>query len=349
MPANRPRARVPLSGDVPASVHPHPSPSTVQEDEGLDQLAMQSKPLVLQSEIARTLRNTTPTDKILAQWEDLIKTLRGQFLEKTREIDLTIDDVLADIAFNRVTEVTPMILSHYYAEFKSDARIFKMNSKSISSIIQAHDNGDNSKRVYNSAIDFYDSVSYVEKIVKRKYDYTTQFLRGRIADKEQSITPQILARKLKQVDEFAEGRTGIEVAGFVKRLFGDLGSPAVGPRPPLPEQAPVKWSRSTRLVTDEGPEDAPQFIKRVYGQWLGQGFTLAHLRNLDNPLLQALERWRKKNPSIDDGLDLPTLQEQNTRDIALWTAQAPGGEELGTHALREAQRLARAAQRRAQK
>lgn len=68
---------------------------------------------------------------------------------------------------------------------------------------------------------------------------------------------------------------------------------------PLPDAPPERWSdRKGRK------ENAPTFVRRVYGQYLHGGFTRAMLRDLDMPLYQALAIWERRHP--DDQLyELP--------------------------------------------
>jgi len=60
---------------------------------------------------------------------------------------------------------------------------------------------------------------------------------------------------------------------------------------PVPTEAPEFWE--SRIGRKENP---PVFIRRVYAQYLHGGFTRAMLRNLDQPLYQALAVWEGRHP-----------------------------------------------------
>jgi len=76
----------------------------------------------------------------------------------------------------------------------------------------------------------------------------------------------------------------------------------------LPQHAPELYAG---LRSAENP---PEFVKRVYRPWLGQGLTRAHIRELDPGLYRAIDNWSRK-PGNDwpADVDLPTLKEQNSR------------------------------------
>jgi hypothetical protein len=68
----------------------------------------------------------------------------------------------------------------------------------------------------------------------------------------------------------------------------------------LPSSAPALW-KVDKLAGDTPPE----FIKRVYAKWLGNGLTIADLRKLDPSLVRALAHHEKQGRLIPDGFDLP--------------------------------------------
>lgn len=120
----------------------------------------------------------------------------------------------------------------------------------------------------------------------------------------------------------------------------------------IPSAAPVSWSISNRLtVTDEkGPrrETAPEFIRRVYGEFLGKGMSRADLRRLDPALSKELDRYRKEHGLPDDlARDMPTMAygETTGEDLERWRTgkNADGSEATFTKA--EAHRLQSALQR----
>lgn len=109
----------------------------------------------------------------------------------------------------------------------------------------------------------------------------------------------------------------------------------------LPTEAPETYQGL------RGPETPPEFVKRVYGPWLGQGLTRAEIRKLDPKLAVAIMNWlsRPGNEWPAD-VDLPTKAEQNERLLSAGpeAIREHLGKFTGQEALREAERL-RAAQR----
>lgn len=80
---------------------------------------------------------------------------------------------------------------------------------------------------------------------------------------------------------------------------------------PMPSKAPQLW-------VDRDPalkENPAAFARRVYGPWIGIGFTRPQLRALDDALYHALSVWEHRHP--EDALkDLPTLAEVIDSKIA---------------------------------
>lgn len=80
---------------------------------------------------------------------------------------------------------------------------------------------------------------------------------------------------------------------------------------PLPSKAPQLW-------VDRDPalkENPAAFTRRVYGPWIGTGFTRPQLRALDDALYHALSVWEHRHPE-DTVKDLPTLAEVIDSKIA---------------------------------
>ena len=80
---------------------------------------------------------------------------------------------------------------------------------------------------------------------------------------------------------------------------------------PLPSKAPQLW-------VDRDPalkENPAAFARRVYGPWIGTGFTRPQLRALDDALYHALSVWEHRHPE-DTVKDLPTLAEVIDSKIA---------------------------------
>lgn len=106
---------------------------------------------------------------------------------------------------------------------------------------------------------------------------------------------------------------------------------------PLLESAPTLWDDRT-----DRNEHAPDFIKRVYAPWLGNGLTRSHIRALDPKLHKAFENWLSRpGNSMPDDLDLPSRQDVNDRI----RRQIARGEPVGIHTTQEAHRIARMLQR----
>ncbi|WP_139797402.1 hypothetical protein [Novosphingobium sp. B1] len=108
----------------------------------------------------------------------------------------------------------------------------------------------------------------------------------------------------------------------------------------LPDQAPEIYQGL------RGPETPPEFVKRVYGPWLGQGLTRADIRKLDPKLSVAITNWlsRSGNEWPAD-VDLPTKAEQNERLLSAGpdAIREHLGKFTGQEALREAARINAAA------
>lgn len=98
-----------------------------------------------------------------------------------------------------------------------------------------------------------------------------------------------------------------------------------------------------------GPESPPEFVKRVYAPWLGQGLDRAHIKHLDPKLYTAIDNWtRKPGNEWPADVDLPTRAEQNQRILSGGESAVREhlGKFTGAELLREAGRLRAAAQNR---
>lgn len=135
-------------------------------------------------------------------------------------------------------------------------------------------------------------------------DHILEFLsqlapRGRLDQFEQALN--------------ADGHDGAAIRKLAEKLFPELKHDAAGfSASPyglaLPTEAPETYQGL------RGPETPPEFVKRVYGPWLGQGLTRADIRKLDPKLSVAITNWlsRPGNEWPVD-VDLPTKSEQTTR------------------------------------
>lgn len=80
---------------------------------------------------------------------------------------------------------------------------------------------------------------------------------------------------------------------------------------PLPSKAPQLWVERDPALK----ENPAAFTRRVYGPWIGTGFTRPQLRALDDALYHALSVWEHRHPE-DAVKDLPTLAEVIDSKIA---------------------------------
>ncbi len=151
--------------------------------------------------------------------------------------------------------------------------------------------------------------------------------------------------KWQELERFARENGGVGVALYGRILFPDhtIGQSSAPSETVLPNLAPATWKNDK-----QSGETPPAFVKRVYGEWLGNGFTRATVRHLDPPLTQAITNWLRHNEWPAD-VDLPTLKEQNTRWVERveregLAAVIPDG--ASSAVLREARRLTAAKERR---
>ncbi|MFZ5746916.1 MAG: hypothetical protein ACOY45_04575 [Pseudomonadota bacterium] len=148
--------------------------------------------------------------------------------------------------------------------------------------------------------------------------------------------------RLAQIDDFTKNHPGEPVSGLILELFPELVDRSTLEKVALPIAAPQKWS-TDRILIDDMLENPYQFIKRVYEPWLGKGLTKAHVRKLDDPLMQAFYLWQREHPMPED-LDLPTKKEWVDREVA--AMKTAGGGWATTEQEREARRLMAASRRR---
>jgi len=144
--------------------------------------------------------------------------------------------------------------------------------------------------------------------------------------------------RLMILDAFTRCSTDAEKAAFIDKALSGTGftaSPSefvAAPASSLPAQAPALW-----LEREDRTESVPDFIRRVYAPWLGQGLTQAHVSHLDRSLYNALQKWLGKagNSLEAAGVDLPSKKQMNDRQLAETFGGAVSGSVV-TQALREA-------------
>lgn len=83
----------------------------------------------------------------------------------------------------------------------------------------------------------------------------------------------------------------------------------------IPQVAPELWKK------DDEEQSPINFIKEVYGNWIGDSLTLTHLSKLDKDLAISYLEWVKKNPT--DTLNLPKHKKNNYPNGFVTTSKAP--------------------------
>ena len=166
---------------------------------------------------------------------------------------------------------------------------------------------------------------------------------GHLTDENRNAESLSAVQRLERLRQFAEkhGDEGLEAVA--RTLFPEWSFAAqnqfrtsvIADRLALPTEAPERYQGL------RGPETPPQFIKRVYGEWLGKGLDRPTVRRLDPALGQALDNWLRKNDMPPD-VDLPTAKERNAREIEQLRAASRTGDikdVVGSFTLREARRI----------
>jgi hypothetical protein len=160
--------------------------------------------------------------------------------------------------------------------------------------------------------------------------------------------------RLNIIELYVQQNGSSGVKDFIRAVFHELYSPEVEKNEPhesyITRNADMPNSAPEIYPGLRGPETPPEFVKRVYGEWLGKGLTRADIRKLDPKLSIAINNWlsRPGNEWPTD-VDLPTLKEQNDRDLE--RLESHGINELVSGdvpatTIREAQRLLAAKARR---
>lgn len=98
------------------------------------------------------------------------------------------------------------------------------------------------------------------------------------------------------LERLDEHRVGPEEAGLVLDAALTLVAPKI-PEPidnlPDLKEAPELWAKRDLNLR----ETAPDFIRRVYGSWLGRGLQRRHFKVLDDDLYKALSVWVSRHPA----------------------------------------------------
>lgn len=139
-----------------------------------------------------------------------------------------------------------------------------------------------------------------------------ELVRGNITDEIERLF-NLLSDPVKFEAAF---RHAVISAGQGHLLRSNLPTPplpvpvSASPTVKLPAVAPALWLKRTNKQ-----QQAPDFIEKTYGQWLGKGLTRAHIHKLDAPLYNALARWLTVNKTLPEGVKLPTQAEWNADSI----------------------------------
>lgn len=160
------------------------------------------------------------------------------------------------------------------------------------------------------------------------------FFKDRLDEKPDSAhTPDVVERLERLTDHARQhGEDGLEA--LARLIFPEW--EAFRPRSEITSRDVLIPTEAPEMYPGlRGPESPPEFVRRVYGEWLGQGLTRAHIRKLDPVLSTAINNWLKK-PGCDwpADVDLPTLKEQNDRLV-----EAMKNDQPANLTLRDARRL----------
>ena len=125
-----------------------------------------------------------------------------------------------------------------------------------------------------------------------------------------------LRRALEQVEE-AHNLSPVDAHAITKAMLPRLAP--LAPDKPVPDEAPELWARRDL----NRRETAPQFIKRVYGEWIGHGLARKDLARLDEELYRALSVWLNRHPEDEMARLLPSQSEQLDELIERLSAEYP--------------------------
>lgn len=95
---------------------------------------------------------------------------------------------------------------------------------------------------------------------------------------------ELVAHSDAPVAETPPVDSGSDLAGAFGAAVSDSGGGSSGDLKPLPTVAPVVWTRKAGMSSAD-------FVRKVYGDWIGNGLTRAHLRQLDRRLYQTFSTW----------------------------------------------------------
>lgn len=98
----------------------------------------------------------------------------------------------------------------------------------------------------------------------------------------------------------------VRMRAILLRLLAIYPPEQAPPPPALPDKAPELWVERDL----NRRENAPQFIRRVYGGWLGRGLARKDIGRLDGDLYKALSVWLSRHKDDEIAQLLPSQSDK---------------------------------------
>lgn len=98
----------------------------------------------------------------------------------------------------------------------------------------------------------------------------------------------------------------VRMRAILQRLLAIYPPEQTPPAPALPDKAPELWVERDL----NRRENAPQFIRRVYGGWLGKGLARKDISRLDGDLYKALSVWLSRHKDDEIAQLLPSQSDR---------------------------------------
>lgn len=172
---------------------------------------------------------------------------------------------------------------------------------------------------YDGQQSFFDILS---KLNQRVAFFGSEAFLGVGVDHEHNISQLSFEERIARIDQYALEHPGQPVSPLLLQLFPGIEHIA-SPQIAMPNKAPRLWRGSK-----EEALTPPEFIREVYGPWIGRGLTRNHLRRLDKKLYGAVGSWMHVGAPWPEDLPLPTLKEANDEWVHR-VGQAMGADQLG--------------------
>jgi hypothetical protein len=158
------------------------------------------------------------------------------------------------------------------------------------------------------------SIFQLQKYVRNsKYSNEVDTKKGKMPRESEDFVRLLLSDKLGFIDNYCIDNPGIPVSHLVMQLFPEL-QDAVVPEGNARKLAEASAQSDASLVPQAPPalwtfdrqkdESPPEFIMRVYAPWMSQGLTMADIRRLDDPLVQAYYRHNRNGLPIPEGFSM---------------------------------------------